>query len=387
MRITNRKRLHCLFLLITIFYLIPICCFSKNIGLIGEDLFDHSGVVLTVNEYKREAFLGGLRAQGPRDQIHLNVTLVNTGRENHTINPLEDFYIELNSSFKPSPDANKSATVDAFQLFPTMQTRINLYFIVDAAQKSVPSLFFKISDNLLKIICDTQTEKAVKDGSTLSPEEAIHVARVLLDAEKFDDAKRILLGALIQDSGDPFVLMMLARVEDAQYEPEAAASYLGRIRPSRIGNSVDAYAYANMAMKLDYPHIAINILQDFFSRGELNNDQKLLLARAYYSEEMFREAEYVLLPLISSGTADKLAHFTMGNVFNLKGDLNRAIHQWEMAIDVDSQYAEAYFNIGVAYFKKQDIERAREYWRKVLVVNPDSYTLRAAEDALKATEF
>ncbi len=147
MRITNRKRLHCLFLLITIFYLIPICCFSKNIGLIGEDLFDHSGVVLTVNEYKREAFLGGLRAQGPRDQIHLNVTLVNTGRENHTINPLEDFYIELNSSFKPSPDANKSATVDAFQLFPTMQTRINLYFIVDAAQKSVPSLFFKINDN------------------------------------------------------------------------------------------------------------------------------------------------------------------------------------------------------------------------------------------------
>ena len=346
MRITNRKRLHCLFLLITIFYLIPICCFSKNIGLIGEDLFDHSGVVLTVNEYKREAFLGGLRAQGPRDQIHLNVTLVNTGRENHTINPLEDFYIELNSSFKPSPDANKSATVDAFQLFPTMQTRINLYFIVDAAQKSVPSLFFKINDNLLKIICDTQTEKAVKDGSTLSLEEAIHVARVLLDAEKFDDAKRILLGALIQNSGDPFVLMMLARVEDAQYEPEAAASYLGRIRPSRIGNSVDAYAYANMAMKLDYPHIAINILQDFFSRGELNNDQKLLLARAYYSEEMFREAEYVLLPLISSGTADKLAHFTMGNVFNLKGDLNRAIHQWEMAIDVDSQYAEAYFNIG-----------------------------------------
>jgi Tfp pilus assembly protein PilF len=387
MRITNRKRLHCLFLLITIFYLIPICCFSKNIGLIGEDLFDHSGVVLTVNEYKREAFLGGLRAQGPRDQIHLNVTLVNTGRENHTINPLEDFYIELNSSFKPSPDANKSATVDAFQLFPTMQTRINLFFIVDAAQKSVPSLFFKINDNLLKIICDTQTEKAVKDGSALSLEEAIHVARVLLDAEKFDDAKRILLGALIQDSGDPFVLMMLARVEDAQYEPEAAASYLGRIRPSRIGNSVDAYAYANMAMKLDYPHIAINILQDFFSRGELNNDQKLLLARAYYSEEMFREAEYVLLPLISSGTADKLAHFTMGNVFNLKGDLNRAIHQWEMAIDVDSQYAEAYFNIGVAYFKKQDIERAREYWRKVLVVNPDSYTLRAAEDALKATEF
>lgn len=387
MRIINRKKLQYLFILITIFYLIPICCFSKNIGLIGEDLFDESGVVLTVNEYKREAFLGGLRTQGPRDQIHLNVTLVNTGKGNHTINPLEDFFIEINTPFTPSPDSDKTANSEAFQLFPTMQTRINLFFIVDASQTSVPSLFFKINDNMLKVICDTQAEKAVKDGSSISLEEAIHVARVLLEAEKYDDAKRILLGALIQDSGNPYVLMMLSRVEEAQFEPESAASYLERIQPSRIENAVDAFAFAGMAMKLEYPHIAINILQDFFNKGELNNEQKLLLARAYYSEEMFREAEFVLLPLISSGTADKMAHFTMGNVFNRKGDLNRAIHQWEMAIDIDTEYAEAYFNIGVAYFKKQDVERAREYWRKVLVVNPDSETLRAAEDALKATQF
>ena len=75
-----------------------------------------------------------------------------------------------------------------------------------------------------------------------------------------------------------------------------------------------------MAMKLDYPHIAINILQDFFSRGELNNDQKLLLARAYYSEEMFREAEYVLLLLISSERQTNWRILPWEMLFNLKGD-------------------------------------------------------------------
>ena len=111
------------------------------------------------------------------------------------------------------------------------------------------------------------------------------------------------------------------------------------------------------------------------------------MARAYYYEDMVDDASHILTNLINNGYNDKTAYFTLGNAYNKQKDYKTAIYYWEKAVELDPTYPEALFNIGVGYLYLNDLPKARTYWDKVLQSNPDSVTLRAAEEALKGTEF
>ena len=77
----------------------------------------------------------------------------------------------------------------------------------------------------------------------------------------------------------------------------------------------------------------------------------------------------------------------MGNIYNKSMDYEQAIYYWEKAVEGDPECSEALFNIGVGYYKLGDLNKARNYWYKVLQSNPDSATMSAAEDALRETDY
>jgi tetratricopeptide (TPR) repeat protein len=356
-------------------------------GIIGEDVAGYDGIILTVNECVKNAISTGLRSQGKMEEVKINLTLVNTGQHSYSVNPLANISLKINKGYNPVVTQDEAARLQPFELFPGMQTRLDLVFLVEQDESSLPKLQFELKDSFFNVVCDSRIERAFDSQAQLGFDEALLSAKTLIEIHRYAEARQILSKLMGHDESNPFVLMMLSTIEDAQYEPEMAAYYLRKIDLAQLRTGAELNEFAQMAMRLDNAHLVIAALEDRFNEGSLDVEQKLLLARAYYVEEYLTEAEYVLMPLISSGVADKLAHFTMGNIFNRRNDVNRAIHQWEMALDVDPQYVEAYYNIGVAYYKKQDLERAREYWRRVLINNPDSETLMAAEDALRATQY
>lgn len=388
MRININKYLNIIFVCLLLVSS-PEFVFAQSTALIGEDLYDPSGtgVVISVNEFSRKPFETGFRSNTKRDEVFVNLTLVNTGSNTYEINPVEDFFFQLDKAYKPETTENR-AFLDTFQLFPTMQTRLDLYFIVNAEAKNTPQFYFKFNGSLMKILCDNQASKAVQNNNfELTVQQALDTANVLIDTGKLEEARKTLLIARSKEPENPLVLMLLARVEEKDGEPEMAATYMRAVNPNSFTKVEEAVEAAKMASRLNYPEISVRILSNFESKGLLNPEQKMVLAKAYYHQEKFSMAEYILLPIISSGQADKESHFIMGNIFNRKGDYNRAINQWEMAIDIDPNYAEAMYNIGVAYYKQQKIEKAQEYWRQVLSIQPDAETLRAAEEALKATQY
>ena len=385
----NKSKINVFLVCCFLFAGVPLISFAQTAALIGEDFHDPkgSGVVISVNEYTRKPFETGFRSNKKRDEVFVNLTLVNTGNQYFDINPAEDFFFQLDKVYKPETTDNR-ALLNSFQLFPSMQTRLDLYFVVDADYKETPLFFFKFNGSLMKILCDNKASKAIQnDNVELTVEESLEAANVLIDSEKYEEARKILLVARSKEPENPLVLMLLARVEEKDGEPEMASTYVKAINPNNFARAEDAVEAAKMALNLDYPNIAIQMLNNFDSKGLLNSQQKLILAKAYYYQERFSMAEQILLPIISSGQADKESHFIMGNIFNRKHDYNRAINQWEMAIDIDPNYAEATYNIGIAYYKQQKIDKAREYWEKVLSMKPNADTLRAAEEALKATDY
>jgi len=59
-------------------------------------------------------------------------------------------------------------------------------------------------------------------------------------------------------------------------------------------------------------------------------------------------------------------YLNMGNTYYEKGEIDKAIEQYEKAIAINPGYAIAYGNIGSAYMNKKDIGKAEEYLVKAL---------------------
>lgn len=378
--------------LLTACLLIALVASGEEIGgvfFMGEDVLHPTGFVLTVNEFNRRPFQSGLGGQGRLDEVYINLTMLNSGVRTFNIDPLKDFELELLNTFPATIDQEAKATKASFNVFPSTQSRIDLYFKIDSEQKVTPSLKFRLDDSVVKIICDPELEKLLKksEEAVLATEQAIKVGNALIGAGRYSVAAKIVQSSLERDPTSTQLLMQMASIEDANYNRSSAASYLQQINPGNISTQEEAVSVARMAVACGFYSLAIAVLEPFSTNNRLSNEQKLTLARAYYYENKLQECEQILETIISAGTADHIAYFTMGNLFDKKSDLAKAIEYWEKAIEIEPAYAEAQFNLGVGYFKLQKTEKARECWERVRLLRPDSETLQAAEEALKATEY
>lgn len=355
----------------------------------GEDVLHPSGFVLTVNDFNRRPFQTGLGGQGRQDEVFINITIVNTGVQTFKVDPLADFELELYNSFPAAIDQEGKATKASFNVFPSTQSRIDLYFKIDGEQRVTPVLKFKLDDSVVSIICDPAFEKLYQraEEGTLQIDEVVQIGQQLIDAGRFSAAEKVVRPSLDRDPANSQLLLQLAAIEDANYNRENAAYYLQMINPASITSEAESFAVAKMAMSLGFYSLAIAVLEPYSMVDRLETPQKLMLARAYYYENRLNESEQLLSPLVLSGNADQNALFTMGNLYDKKNDLTKAIEYWEKAVEIDSSYAEAQFNLGVGYFKMKKLDKARECWERVRTLRPDSETFQAAEEALKATEY
>jgi tetratricopeptide (TPR) repeat protein len=355
----------------------------------GEDIHHPDGVIITVNEIKRKPFKGGLGGRGKQDEIRVNLTLVNSGLMTHRIDPMKDFTLELSRGFLSSKDPAERSTRREFNIFPSTQSRVNLFFKVPAADKAEPVLVFRLETSEVKILCSNELSKlAVAEGQQeLSIEEAIKLARFYIDSYRYSEAEKIIDSALQSDPGNNSLWMLLAAVYEGYGNYDYASDCLNRVNAASIDTFAEAQSVANQAFKLGHYSFVIAVLEPWESMNRLKEENRVKLARSYYYEAEYRRAERILTDLEHNGSENALAYFTLGNLKDKINDQAAAIEYWEKAISVNPDYPEAYYNIGVAYYKQNSIEKARDYWRKVLGLNPDSDIMRAAEDALNSTEY
>jgi len=82
--------------------------------------------------------------------------------------------------------------------------------------------------------------------------------------------------------------------------------------------------------------------------------------------------------LINTGKETKLflaiAHNNRGNAYLTKGDYNRAIEDYSLAINYNPEYAKPFNNRGVAFQKKGDFDRAIADFNQAIKLKPDYAT-------------
>lgn len=65
-------------------------------------------------------------------------------------------------------------------------------------------------------------------------------------------------------------------------------------------------------------------------------------------------------------------HNNLGYLYNERNLLERAIEEYHKALELDTKNPEVHKNLGLLYFYKlKDDQKARKYWEKYLVLNPD----------------
>ncbi len=71
-----------------------------------------------------------------------------------------------------------------------------------------------------------------------------------------------------------------------------------------------------------------------------------------------------------------LAHLNLGAALAFRGQIDREIEQYRLALELAPNYDEAHFNLGLAFFKKGYMDAAIEQFKTTLMLNPDSLDAR-----------
>ena len=389
------KNVHFKALILGLFLLLnPLSCpaidtSSGPVFFIGEDIIHPKGMVISVNEISRKPYTEGLGNSMPKEDLTLNLTLLNNGYNDLSVNLMEDFSLDMGMHlYKPLPDEYSRVKVDNITVGAGTQSRINLKFRISAEEKSAPELIFNFDYTNVRIICDEQLGKIVSEGSVsfASKEDIAKAAKILVDAGRLTAAKGLCEAVLIRNPNDCQFLLLMAKIYSAVEDDEQTAFYLRKIDVTKMSGADEAEEAAIMANSIGYSEVAVSILSAFDNSGLLNDNQKALLARSYYYENELQPAINILNRLFASGYSKPIAYFTMGNILNKAMDYEQAVYYWEKAVEGDPEYSEALFNIGVGYYKLGNVAKARDYWNRVVSSNPDSSTLSAAQDALRETE-
>jgi len=101
----------------------------------------------------------------------------------------------------------------------------------------------------------------------------------------------------------------------------------------------------------------------------------------------FAKAEKILAPLFQSHPDNYYVHYGMGAFYAFKGENRKAVDHFQRAIVLFPYFAEAYYNLGIAYKKEVNIAGMVRAFRKVVsLAEPDDLVYSEAKGMLSLLE-
>ena len=82
------------------------------------------------------------------------------------------------------------------------------------------------------------------------------------------------------------------------------------------------------------------------------------------------KAKHHLLNTLKLDKNNALAHSNMGLIYTKQGLFNKAIQEYKLALDF-KKTSNTYFNLGIAYFKLNNLELAIKNWEETIYLNPE----------------
>ena len=66
----------------------------------------------------------------------------------------------------------------------------------------------------------------------------------------------------------------------------------------------------------------------------------------------------------------------LGNIFLKKNNFEQAIVEWQKALEINPQNAEAHFNLGCTFMKQNRLDKAAEHLQEAIQLEPNLWQAR-----------
>ena len=106
------------------------------------------------------------------------------------------------------------------------------------------------------------------------------------------------------------------------------------------------------------------------------------LGIAYFGKGDYPKALTLLRSVVANYPRDPRGRLNLGKVYFALDKIDLAVEEYKKALESNRDYANAYYNLGLAYLKKNDALAAQTAFREVLRIAPDSEIGQLAKEYL-----
>jgi len=223
----------------------------------------------------------------------------------------------------------------------------------ERAELIAASTTYSFSD-LLKIkkvrdLCAMRVRPAViRQSLEAMQQQASGMGNPLLDAgTSYTNKHRVAFrheGRLLEPIAGQFVMDFATR------EKVVTSTPIPSPEPGPQENEAAAWFARGIALEED-PATQTEALASYQKVLEFQPDQDFTLAEKHYRAALEADSRYAL------------AYFDLGNVLDETGRVQEAIQTYKMAIQLAPTYADAHYNLALAYEKTREPRKALKHWQ------------------------
>jgi tetratricopeptide (TPR) repeat protein len=131
---------------------------------------------------------------------------------------------------------------------------------------------------------------------------------------------------------------------------------------------------------------AIAAYEIFWEKNKDSFEANLSLADAYVLKSDYEKALPFLEKLEINKITDPAMCYNFGESYFSLGQTDKAIKFFLRALEINAEFADAYYKLGLAYLNKGDVEKSKINLEKFIEMSPDSPNAEIAKEFLKNIE-
>lgn len=112
------------------------------------------------------------------------------------------------------------------------------------------------------------------------------------------------------------------------------------------------------------------VVDDIFFQN--HDDASMNLALAYHGKGDNETALTMLRPVVARNPKNPVAHMNLGRIYNAEERVGMAIEEFSKAVELDRDFAKAYYFLGLSYLKTKNISMALKTFQEVVRTAPDT---------------
>jgi tetratricopeptide (TPR) repeat protein len=227
---------------------------------------------------------------------------------------------------------------------------------------------------LLSLKRQPEAEQAIRAGLARAPESAVgyyHLGRILLDAEKGEEAAASLERAITVNASFEPAYLALASVYESQKTPDRAVAVLRKYLQTVNSRSRDIrHQLVRLYVATKDYQGARKELTDLLAEDPSDTDAQLRLAILYGEEKEYPKAIDQLTKILKARPTELKIRDYLGYLYEESKDTKKAIETYTFNVQLEPSYFEGHLHLGLLFYRLKQFPDAVTHLTKAITINP-----------------